>query len=170
MHIQFPPLIFEFRSRPHSFIDSLKKLSIMRAQSGHDNLSGRNVLWLLLFVPKLEEAALSFELSLYDFKVLGESADWFKGLSNVKKLALELRAIYDKTDTRTWWARSRDTIQKWEGGNKKGTAILNLLRCTKELQSLELSSDQGRLTPQDTSPLYSTCLLGLDMSFILSII
>lgn len=82
---------------------SLKKLYIsMDSGKSKCNLSVKNGIWLLLFLPSLQEAALSLEYSVInDLEFLLEFGDAIEGLSRVSKLSLAIKFIWDASDPKT---------------------------------------------------------------------
>jgi len=112
-------------------------------------------------------AAFGFTMSsVEDFNFLSEFKSYFKGFSNVTRLALSVRFDYAISDKRTWWGLPREQEKEWIGGNKKTEAIWNLLQVTKELSSLELSINKNQFrNVGDNTELHPSCLSSLHQSF-----
>lgn len=154
--IELPILIFGFRQQPHSFlVNSLKRLYI--GSSKRDNLTAKNVIWILLFIPHLSTAALKFQFSLECYKFMRDFKDSFVAKSSVKNLSLECEFI--SNDSVSWW----DQAMGFDDGNKKTIAVFHLLFITNQLQTLELASNG--LGCSGETFLFSNCLMKLERSF-----
>lgn len=147
--------------------NSLKKLYINSQPQAKDNLSVRNGLWLLLFVPSLQELAISIDFSIIDFRFLLEFGDTIEGLSRVSKLALHINFIWEASKSRTWWGLQEDAYRDSAQGNQKTFAVSQLLRCvnTNQLISLEISGNGEDTREGDETFLSAECLTVLHHSF-----
>lgn len=158
-----------FLERHKLFTSSLKKLCISTAGSEekNGNLSAKNNLWLLLFVPSLQEAVLKLDLDIDDSQFLLEVGDTIDGLPRVSKLSLDISFVWDASTSKTWWGLQEESYRHSAQGNQKTFAVSQLLRCvnTNQLVSLEIV---GNLQPQrkgDSTLLLPECLTILQQSF-----
>lgn len=177
--LEDPALIFSFQLRingklvQHQFlINSLKKLYVLRSNAPSHNrydLSAINSIWLLLFLPHLKEAALGVSITTEDLKLLSELNEAFTGLSNVEKLALDLRFDWVEEDRRTWWGVAGESSQILSGENKKTEVVHRMLSVLnpRVFQCLELFNNLGDVSQRrgDETHLTSSCFLRLDKSF-----
>lgn len=76
------------------FSGSLKRFVSVQGPAG-TQISCQNVIWVLSFCTSLQEAALSFSINLESFNYLTEFLDTFRGLSKIRKLAIEPVFLYD---------------------------------------------------------------------------
>lgn len=95
-------------------------------------------------------------------KSFSDHKEGFKGLSNLKELALSIGFDYEKSDRRSWWGLPLESKVRWYGGSRKSEAVFNLLQVTKELQSFEISQTSTEDRLEDESELYPGCVFGLD--------
>lgn len=139
-------------------------------------LSGRNVIFLLVFSPHLRRCCLTFTFSIEDFQYLREYRDTFRGLSAVKQLSLEWTFISNSRDRRTFWDfPGEEEGRAWIGGTRQTEAASLLLEVTANLQAFELTSRQMELKQDKRdkhhsivgsySNLHISCLMGLNKSF-----
>lgn len=170
--IEHPNFLFNFHSKPHDFlVKSLKKLFIGSRSQLHTNLSGRNALWLLTFVPNLNEAALAMELTAQDFDFfleMSENFDGYKGsgLSKVRKLALKVNFLPHQTNGIEFWD-SREPNQIWRGDNKKTKAVSRFLRlcASNKLDNLEIITEGISVGSSRPTFLFANCLGALSRCF-----
>lgn len=158
-----------------SFSNSIKRLHIpflLEQQEASDSMSGRNILWLLVFCPSLTEAVFFFSLSHEDYLFLEEYNEVFKGKSNVKKLSLmPTMSLYKSKYANKSWEAKQQGNGKWKGGNRASHSIFNILLVTKNLWSLDLREvrirTEGGHKDVDNAEfdLYSYCLSGLFNSY-----
>lgn len=128
--------------------------------------SARNVIWLLVFLSSLRDLAVGFTVSREDFDFLEEFKSTFEALSNVKKLALRAQFVFSQNDPESFWGMASEQKRKWvAGGNKKSTAIHNILLATKGLTSLEIISEESGSREGDSSRAHSSCVMSLSKSF-----
>lgn len=152
----------------HTFLtNSLKKLYIGSDKASRNNLSSRNGLWLLLFVPSLQSAALWIDFSIIDFQFLLEFGDTIEGLSRVSKLSLGILFIWNDAKPKTWWGSQEEHYQHSAQGNQKTFAVSQLLRCvnTNTLVSLEIVGNFEDPREGDETFLSADCLTVLHQSF-----
>lgn len=102
------------------------------------SLSARNVVWVMLFSPFLEEAAISCDVSSEDLDFLVEYRLIFNDLSKVKRLAICFRFVCKESDQSTWWGSPSE--QNFKIGNKKTASVALFLRCLSDLISLEIAT------------------------------
>lgn len=144
--------------------NSLKKLFIPRWKEDIA-LSVQIVVWLLIFCPSLTEASLAFSFTTSDFDYLSEHASVLAGRSNVKRLALQFHALFRESDRSNWWGLSKETSQRWRGGNKKTATLILLLSILGNLTSLELCYSGGLENPGDHTYVSIQILGALARSF-----
>lgn len=148
------------------FTNSLERMFIEMGGELANCLSARNIVWIMTFCPTLRQAAFGFCVSsTKDFNFFPEFKSSSKGLSNVTQLALRIRFVFQKSNSKTWWGLSTEQSKEWLGGNKKTESIWNLLQTTKELSSLELVFQDEDRNPGDELDLHSSCLSALHQSF-----
>lgn len=135
---------------------SIKKLYLIRSDPSLtlEVISARNVVWLLVFCQNLRHVSVGFTVSKADFLFLDEFKTTFEGLSNVTRLAIGAKFLFN-SQKRRWWI----------GGNKTTTAIYNLLLVTKGLTSFELHEYDSESPSDDDTVVYSSCLMSLSKSF-----
>lgn len=142
-------------------ITSLKRISIIPPlffKGVGSALSGRNVIWLLIFCPCLEAASLGFTCSnKEDFNYLTEFQSTFKGVSKVRELALVPLFYWNQEDKKTWWGSSREKHNRMRE-NKKMKTIEALLTVTNQLYSLELNCTIVQTRAGDNTYIDATCL------------
>lgn len=63
---------------------------------------------LLLFVPQIQEAALSLDFAIEDFKFLLKFGDTVESLSRVSKLSLQVQFIWNDAKSKTWWGAQEE--------------------------------------------------------------
>lgn len=157
----------------HTFLtSSLRKLYIPRVNSKmftRLNLSSMNVIWLLIFIPHLKEAALGVSVTLECLKVLSELSETFTGLSKVEKLALDIGFDFVEADRRTWWGVAGDPSESLLGESKKTESVHRMLSVLNAsmVQCLELSKNlrDSYQRRGDFTYLTSSCFLSLKRPF-----
>lgn len=151
---------------PNPIFKSLKKLWIIKWEDRdrESNLSGREALWLLVFLPSLEEACLQFDMTSLDFKLLSECSESFKGKSSVSKLTLGFDFHWQPNASKTWWGSAGELSQTWIGRSKKTESIMHLLQVSRRLTCLELFNINETRTG-DKTKLFPTCIAALESSF-----
>lgn len=149
------------------FTNSLKKLYIGARKDDRNNLSARNGIWLLLFVPWLSEAALGLDYPTEDLQFLSEYGDTVEGLSRVCKLSLNINFIWEASKPKTWWGLEGSSHRYSAQGNQKTFAVSQLLRCvnTSQLVSLEIFGNYDARREGDKTLLSAECLTVLHHSF-----
>lgn len=153
---------------PHTFLsNSLKKLYIGAQKDDRDNLSARNGIWLLLFVPQISEAALWIDVSIDDIQFFLEFGDTVESLSRVSKISLGIKFVWIDANSKTWWGFHEELYRHSIQGNQKTFAVSQLLRCvnTNQLISLEINSNFQRSRKGDDTFLLAECLNALHHSF-----
>lgn len=103
------------------------------------SLSARNVVWVMLFSPFLEEAAISCDVSSEDLDFLVEYRLIFNDLSKVKRLAICFRFVCKESDQSTWWGSPSE--QNFKIGNKKTASF----RSTRHLRVFSARADPRNL-------------------------
>lgn len=161
---------FEFRSRSNIelaiqpfLVNSLKKLYIspLGAHMSHQVLSAINCLWLLIFCPHLEEAALLLEFRIENYLFLERLDGSMRGLSKIKKLALRFWFAFDTKNDNTCWQNTGDSSGMM---HSKVKSVYHLIGTTSRLLSLELTNlDRAGQLPSER--INSSCLSNLDKSW-----
>lgn len=153
------------KSIPLPFFTPLKKLYIPKATTMV--LAGKNIAWILIFLPRLIEASLACNIDSSDFDFLLEHQTVMAGLSNsMERLALSFTFVFDASKRKTWWGIPEEKLQIWKGGNKKSEALTLLLSIVKKVTSLELHHlFQHYPNPGDQTRPYANCIFGLQESF-----
>lgn len=133
------------RSIPFPFLSCLKKTFICPGKSGDISFSARNFIWLSVFVPTLQEIAISCDFSQVDVKFLNEHKDTFKHRSNVKKLGISFKFVASQSGTRSpQWKSNGDSQSCGISGKTQSQCISDLLSVTKELECLEINGMDSR--------------------------
>jgi len=109
----------------------------------------------IVFYSALTQATLSFNLDYSSFIYLLEYSETFKGLSNVKQLALRPKVIWDDGSINSRrYKRWRGDESSLVGGNLETAAIYLFLQVTNSLDSLEMLGGSVQvLLPEQDQPL-----------------
>lgn len=129
-------------------INSLKQLHIYPTVCSKTVLSAKKVIWLFVFCKELKSASLYINMSTNCAKVLKDHNDAFKGLSNLKHLALDVKFIHKDSDRKTWWILPWEADRSWKGNSRKFEAIFHLIQVTQNLVSFELAKIALRREPK----------------------
>lgn len=150
---------------PLTLFSSLKKLHLGgMASRESNNLSTKQVIWILIFAPQLKSAIFGCTMSPSDFDYLSELNQIYNALSGIEHLALFLTFISKAPNSTSRWNRRSESAVEWIGGSKRSAAIYYLTLVTKGLKSFELwLRDRGGT--ETLEPVFHEGLMGLKQSF-----
>lgn len=119
---------------------------------------------MLSFCKQLNSGIFYVSFSNRRRKVFSDHKEGFKGLSNLKELAMLIHFSHDESDRRTWWGLPWELKVSWKGGSRKSEALFDLPQVIKELDSFEISEQVAGKRTEDSSMLHPLCPMGLEGS------
>lgn len=157
----------EGRTLPFNLMNSIRKLYIRFSDPEEDELqlSGANVVWLLVFCRHLREVAIKFLFRNQDFHFLSLHHEVFSELSNVERLALDVGFAPQEANQKNFWDLPKERTKVWKGESKKTEALILLLSATKNLTGLELRFRGSDPPVREEPEINPKCLSYLQSSF-----
>lgn len=166
----FPlPLVERISGRlnPTPFLTkSFVRLEIGSAFRLEVGVTARNATWILIFCSNLRQAVLTVLFGILDYKFLSESVELFKGLSNLKDLAVKFREIDDEKNYKTWWGKPGFERRASLLGSRKTDCVDHSLQVTKGLTSIELWVNRFVPRKGDRELVYERMINGLASSYM----